>query len=798
MLPPLASSLPVETSLALFVIGVLLLAWTGVRQRKLSRRERAVIEITKHLPGIIYRSRLRPDGSSHLEFVTSGPELIGWDPRTLTHPRFDAIRLVHEDDRERIRAETEKLITQGTSGHLELRCLRPDGTPVWVRTGMSAVLSPGGATYIVGFAENVDESHRTREELERAKSRMALAMRAARMGIWDWDIVADQVLWSPEVHELLGLPEGAFGGTYAAYLELVHPEDRSLVTSSLHAVLQGNRDTFDHQNRVRHGDGEYRWVHSSGKVLRNASGKAVRMVGAVVDVTARCRAEQELSEQRERLNFVLTGSQDGFWDWDLATGHVTFSDRWATMLGYAPGEIQPVAAAWEDLMHPADRPHVWDALNAHLNGRTKAYEMEHRLRMRNGAYKWILARGVVVRQDEQGQPLRIAGTHVDIDERKRIQEALASNERRLQDAERIGHFGSFELDVFEGTLLVSPGLLAILGNLGSDELATRETFLAFVHPGDRTAVSEALHHPVGSTGAPLAFRLLAQSGAKRHVQMEAEFHEADRILRGSIRDVTAEKLVERQLARYRDHLERMIRKRTMQLEHTQAELLRKERLATLGQLTGMVGHELRNPLGTIRSTFFSMRDLLTERIPDLKQAVDRIDRNIVRCDRIIEELLDYARSPRAEHSLLDLDAWLDEVLDDLELPAHVELVRERGALAPTLVAPERLRRCVVNLVTNALQAMEGTEGKRVLCVRTSAEGEHTVVEFRDSGPGFSETALEHAMEPLFSTRSFGVGLGLPIVEQIAREHGGEVRLQNHPERGAVVTLTLPRPTGRSD
>jgi PAS domain S-box-containing protein len=168
--------------------------------------------------------------------------------------------------------------------------------------------------------------------------------------------------------------------------------------------------------------------------LLDPAGVPYAVCGISTDITDRKRAELSLRQSEERLALVIQGSSDGVWDWDLTTNEVYFSARWKDMLGYNEHEVENHYSAWERLLHPADRERALASIQAYLSGQTPTYELEHRLRHKDGSYRWILARGVALR-DAQGKPVRMAGSHVDLTEHKQAEEQLERAYAELSQSE---------------------------------------------------------------------------------------------------------------------------------------------------------------------------------------------------------------------------------------------------------------------------------------------------------------------------------------------------------------------------
>jgi signal transduction histidine kinase len=267
-----------------------------------------------------------------------------------------------------------------------------------------------------------------------------------------------------------------------------------------------------------------------------------------------------------------------------------------------------------------------------------------------------------------------------------------------------------------------------------------------------------------------------------------------------LQDITERKRTEAELATYREQLEELVAERTRELEEAQAELLHKERLSALGQVMAVVSHEMRNPLNNIRVALFSIGEAVGQNEVDrIERMLPLAERNVLRCERIVRELLDYARNHALHLELTDVDVWLDEVLDEgLVLPEDIVCARElRAGGVKVLIDRERLHRAVLNVVENAVHALqdEGSLGNRLTVsthvVRERA-GSRLEIRVSDMGPGIPAETLEKIFEPFFSTRRFGVGLGLPIVKNILEQHGGGVRVQSKAtNQGTTVTLWLP-------
>ena len=310
----------------------------------------------------------------------------------------------------------------------------------------------------------------------------------------------------------------------------------------------------------------------------------------------------------------------------------------------------------------------------------------------------------------------------------------------------------------------------------------------------------------GSVGAAVAHKALAQAGI--FIPSEArELSEVYAEILASLK-VTPEELKrkidyyqerETLLTHHAAELEQKVKERTRDLEAAQEELIKREKLSVLGQLTAIVSHELRNPLGVIRTSAYYLNRRMADADEKARKHLDRIEQQVAICDSIIGELLEYTRGRRSTAVKGEINLWLEELLDQLSVPPEVTLGRH---LAPDLPAvyfdAEKMRRVVVNLVENAVQAVQAKHASESndsyqpwIRVQTAQTPGGILIRIEDNGIGMNQGTAVHAFEPLFTTRARGTGLGLAIVRKIVLEHDGAVSLSSEPDQGTTVTVTIP-------
>jgi len=385
--------------------------------------------------------------------------------------------------------------------------------------------------------------------------------------------------------------------------------------------------------------------------------------------------------------------------------------------------------------------------------------------------------------------------------RRRAEAAMRESEARYRAVATVVPVGIFHTDAQGLVTYVNEKWCEIGGMTAEQAMGTG--WIAAVHPEDRERIAAKWDaFARNQTTYRTEYRYRCQDGVAAYCFVEAlpETDRAGKLIGyvGSVTDITDRKRAEEALGTLNEDLEQRVEERTAALLAAQDELVRKERLATLGQLTAMVSHELRNPLGAMRASVAVIKTLASDEEPLLRESAEIADRSITRCDGIISDLLDYTRAQPLDLQATAIDGWMAGILDEYALPDGVAMHRNLRSGAEIHLDRERLRRVLVNLLDNACQAMgEGWEGKSSITVGTDISGERLRLSVRDTGPGIAPDQLDKVFEPLFSTKSFGIGLGLSIVKQIAEQHGGGIDIDSEPDRGAAFVLWLPL-TGKEE
>lgn len=545
------------------------------------------------------------------------------------------------------------------------------------------------------------------------------------------------------------------------------------------------------QSARRIADGHYDFLFQpSGFVEIDALADQITNMSRAIKIR-----EESIVSNEQRFRDLVNSIDGVVWEMEYPAFRFLFVSKQAeSMLGY------PVQTLYEDDMFWENHTHADDVMQAKaycqlMSEKHEDHDFECRMIHADGRVVWI--RNLVTVIVENDRPVRLLGVMINITSQKELLDELRRSEQNYREIFNATSDAILIHDAETGQVLdVNQAMLIMFDCSYEDALNGGIGALSRCEVPDEAEELMSRFQEVREKGN-CSFEWHARRNSGELFWADVNLHSAivgnqSRIL-AAIRDISDRKAAEEELASYRSHLETLVRERTSQLEAAQEELVQKGRLAVLGQLTATVSHEIRNPLGTVANAIYLLKAALNgDEHAKLARPLMLAERNVERCDDIISDLLDFSRQRKIERRPLDIDDWFAELIDEMAIPEQVQCHLALTSQATIRVDPERLRRVMVNVITNALQAMgEVPDNGNILEIQTRVVDGHCEIRVRDSGTGMSEEVMTRIFEPMFSTKTFGVGLGVPIIKNIVEGHGGRVEYQSEVGVGTTVIIWLP-------
>ena len=349
---------------------------------------------------------------------------------------------------------------------------------------------------------------------------LELVLRGGQMGLWDLHVPSG--VWTVNAREqmMLGHADVDSATDHGDWRALIHPDDWPALAAAMEPHIQGKATFYECTHRMLHAQGHYIWVLDRGVIVeRDVWGNAVRIVGTHVDVTAQRARDEAERRSAERLELALASGEQGLWDWNVLTGAIIRSDAWRRMMGYSLADVRRIDAIGigfkQGFVFPEDWPRYKTAMDVHLRGLTPMFDIEVRMRRKDGQLVWIHDRGKVVERDEAGSPVRVIGTAMDITARKGSELALVRSNDLLERTGRMAQVGGWAIDLAEGTVVWSDEIYR-LHDLDPSTTPDLATAIDFFEPASRKDIEAAIAE-ARATGAPWDLEVVLTTARGRRV-----------------------------------------------------------------------------------------------------------------------------------------------------------------------------------------------------------------------------------------------------------------------------------------
>ena len=538
-------------------------------------------------------------------------------------------------------------------------------------------------------------------------------------------------------------------------------------------------------------------VESKRVIVRTLLTSAVMLALVALaarELSRRAHADSRMRESEKRYALAVAGANDGIWDYDIAAGRVYYSARALELLGLDPKlEGFRTRKEWDALIpfHEDDKARRAKRIEDHVAGTERHYQAEWRVQQPDGNHRWIMVRGICIRDDD-GRPLRYAGSITDIEPRKRYEAEILRQTALLDELFESAPEAVALVDLDFRVMRTNREFASLFGFTAEESTGRRLNEL--IVPDDQIDEAIMTGEAIKSGKRVSAeCERLRKDGSRIHIALTSSPVTIDKRMIGAYtihRDITERKLAE------------------AEQERLQTRLRQAEKMEAVGRLAGGIAHDFNNVLGGILGYGEMLLESAAEGSPERRYA-----RNLLiaanRARELVDQILTYSRTQRVARGPVDIGRIVRETLEVIRgsLPEGIALALSLPQ-APLVVIgdPTQLHQVVMNLCTNAVHAMGGNgtlsvsmealdlEKELRLAQATLSPGRYVKLVVDDTGTGMDGATMARIFEPFFTTKEVGqgTGLGLSLVYGIVSDSGGATHVTSELGRGSTFEIYLPR------
>jgi PAS domain S-box-containing protein len=540
-------------------------------------------------------------------------------------------------------------------------------------------------------------------------------------------------------------------------------------------------------NRAK--NGEFYWVDTTIVPFLNNNGEVESYIAIRTDITKQTITQIELEQNTERLELVMENTGVGIWDWYIKSGEVVFNERWAEIIGYTLEELEPITIeTWLQYTHPDDLENSNKKLQAYWSGETQIYNCEVRMRHKDGHWIWILDTGKTIQFDEEGNPLRMIGTHIDITQQKEqertLQNIIALNDATIEATDN-------------GILVTSEYGKAIKTNSRFAELWNIPQSL--IKSGDEKAMLDFVLDQLKDPERFMHGVEMLHKGNKE-INDRLEFKDGKTFERLSRPMNISEEIAQGRVWSFRDITNRIESENAL----LEAKELAEDTARAKSDFLASMSHEIRTPMNGVIGMLGLLLNSNLDETQHHQAHIAQTSANSLLS--LINDILDFSKVEAGKLDLEEIEFNLRDELgsfvEAIAFKAHekkLELILDLRKVEKTAIVsdPGRLRQILTNLVGNAIKFT--SSGEIVLSADLKVqEGNNArlCVVVSDTGIGIPANKIEHLFEKFTqvdtsTTRKYGgTGLGLAIAKKLCELMDGSIRIESEEGVGSKFIFEI--------
>ena len=689
--------------------------------------------------------------------------------------------LVPRDRYPEVWGEFGRLLDGGIPQEFENPILTKSGEERHIVWKNNELIRNGEIVGTVSFGIDITERKQAEKTLRGSEERYRLAQRLSDVGTWEWNVSTGDVFWSDEVLTMFGLDLEAFGGKYNNVSGLVHPDDLDRWQEDVRACMEDGKE-HNIEFRVVRPDGTVHWVAAYGDAERGQDGKAIRMMGVIMDITKRKQTEEALRESEEQLRMIVQTMPVMVDAFDEGQNLIVWNRECERVTGYSAEEIIGNPDAMQ-MLYP--NPEYYEQVMATVRKMDGDFRnVEFTLTSKRGEPRTVLWSNLSATHPIAGWATWAVG--VDVTERQEVVKQLRASTERLRLALQAASMGTWEWDVLANRVAWSPETLSIFGTTADEFGGTYEAYLGFAAPEVREEVADGvrkfLENSDESSVIEYDHQIVRGNGETGWVEVRGTLFLDNQGRPARMTGVCTDIVDRKQAEKEREEL-------IAQLEAQNTELER---------FTYTVSHDLKSPLITIKGYIgLLFEDLLEMDANAVKSDLLRISRAADKMGDLLDDLLELSRIGRLANppENVSLEGLAGEAVELLQGRLQGKRVRVDVSSDLPVVYGDRTRLLEVlqNLIDNAVKYM-GDEPEPRIEIGSRQDDDETVCFVRDNGMGIDERfhdkvfGLFDQLEPTTE----GTGIGLALVKRIIEVHGGRIWIESEGAGcGSTFCFTIP-------